>query len=229
MLDLPVSRPRAEIQPSPSPQPKKKKGKKSVRPNTTQERVVPWTKDEEEKIVQAWISASQDPIEGDSQTFGCFWEKICAMFYELTGSESRNPYQISSKWRNILLKSTEFGGIYHNLLNIRKSRSNDFDVIKAALDQFEKITPTRKAFPYVKPWPKLKNAPKWKEKMEGSSQSSGSKHSRNPDATNNAKADQFGEKFDRYVHVQKTKADMLNRVEQKMIETQSVIQTKTDM
>ena len=38
--------------------------------------------------------------------------------------------------------------------------------------------------------------------------------------------DQFGEKFDRYVHVQKTNAKMLSRVEQKTIETQSVIQTK---
>nr|KAJ0208573.1 hypothetical protein LSAT_V11C400180400 [Lactuca sativa] len=240
---------------------KRKKGKKSARPTTTQERL-PWTKGEEEKLVEVWISASQDPIEGDCQTYGCFWEKVRAVFYELMGSENRNPGQISSKWRDIRLKCTEFEEIYNNLLNIRKNGSKNFDVFKAALDQFEKITPTCKAFPY------LKDSPKWKEQTERSSQSSGSKHSRNPDATsqqlderthfeinnnsldleneqplhqpvgrNKAKKaastalrssviDQFGEKFDRYVHVQKTNAKMLSRVEQKTIETQSVIQTK---
>nr|KAJ0185954.1 hypothetical protein LSAT_V11C900482200 [Lactuca sativa] len=227
-------------------------GKKPARPNTTQERV-PWTKDEEEKLAEAWISVSQDLIEGDSQTFGWFWEKVCAVFYELKGSESRNLDQISSKWRDIRLKCTEFGGIYNNLLNIRKSGSNDFDVFKVALNQFEKTTATRKAF-------SLKDVPKWKEQTEGSSQSFGSKRSRNPDGTSqqsdnrthfdindephdledeqplpastalgSSVIDKFGEKFDCYVHVQETKAEMLSRVEQKMIETQSVIQTKTVM
>ncbi|XP_023746509.1 glutathione S-transferase T3-like [Lactuca sativa] len=155
-------------------------GKNTGRPNTTQERI-PWTKEEEEKLAEAWISASQDPIEGNSQAFGCFGEKVCAVFYELTGSESRNPDQINLKWRYIRLKCTEFGEIYNNLLNIRKSGANDCDVFKAGLDQFEKITPTRKAFPYVKHWLKLKDALKWKEQTEGSSQSSGSKRSRNSD------------------------------------------------
>nr|KAJ0204962.1 hypothetical protein LSAT_V11C500271300 [Lactuca sativa] len=161
--------------------------------------------------------------------------------------------------------------IYNNLLSIRKNGSNDFDVFKAALDQFERTTLTCNAFSYVKPWLKLKDALKWKEETEGSSQSSGSKRSRNPDGTsqqsdgrtrfdindkpldledeqplhrpvgrNKAKKaastasgssfmDQFGEKFDRYVHVQETKVEMLSREEQKMIETKSVIQTKTNM
>nr|KAJ0189023.1 hypothetical protein LSAT_V11C800426160 [Lactuca sativa] len=91
-------------------------------------------------------------------------------------SETRNVDQIT-------LEESEFGGIYNNLLNIRKSGSNDFDVFKATMDQFEKTTPTRKAFPYMKPWLKLKDALKWKEQTEGSSQSSGSKRSRNPDGT----------------------------------------------
>nr|KAJ0205308.1 hypothetical protein LSAT_V11C500235650 [Lactuca sativa] len=97
-------------------------------------------------------------MHGNSQTFGCFLEKVQAVFYELTGSEAEIPIKLAQS------------GIYNNLLNIRKSKSNDFDAFKAALDQFEKITPTRKAFPY-------------KEQMKGSSQSSGSKRSRNPNAT----------------------------------------------
>nr|KAJ0208944.1 hypothetical protein LSAT_V11C400205440 [Lactuca sativa] len=48
-------------------------------------------------------------------------------------------------------------------------------------------------------------------------------------ASRSSLMDQFGEKFDRYVYVQETKTEMLSRVEQKMIETQSVIQTKTNM
>nr|KAJ0216376.1 hypothetical protein LSAT_V11C300127950 [Lactuca sativa] len=229
-----------ETQPSPPPQPKKKKGKKTARPTTTQEKV-PWTKEEEE-------------------------------------NETRNADQITSKWRDIRLKCTEFGGIYSNLLNIRKSGSNDFDVFKAAMDQFEKTTPTRKAFPYMKQLLKLKDAPKWKEQTEGSSQSSGSKRSRNPEGTsqqsddrthidinddpidlendqplrrpvgrnkakkaastssNSSVMDMFGNKFDRYVQLQETKAEVMTRMEQKMIEAQTsfqeaqeTLQTKTGM
>nr|KAJ0220437.1 hypothetical protein LSAT_V11C200089060 [Lactuca sativa] len=167
-------------------------------------------------------------------------------------SETRNADQITSKWRDIRLKCTQFGGIYNNLLNIRKSGSNDFDVFKAAMEQFEKTTPTRKAFPYMKPWLKLKDAPKWKEQTEGTSnpdassqQSDGRTHIdinddlldlendqllRRPVGRNKAKKaassvmDMFGDKFDRYVQLQETKAEVMTRMEEKMIEAQSSFQ-----
>nr|KAJ0198844.1 hypothetical protein LSAT_V11C600302930 [Lactuca sativa] len=48
--------------------------------------------------------------------------------------------------------------------------------------------------------------------------------------------DMFGDKFDRYVQLQETKAEMMTRMEQKMIEAQTsfqeaqeTLQTKTDM
>nr|KAJ0228402.1 hypothetical protein LSAT_V11C100003210 [Lactuca sativa] len=48
--------------------------------------------------------------------------------------------------------------------------------------------------------------------------------------------DMFGDKFDRYVQLQETKAEVMTRMEQKMIEAQSsfqeaqkTLQTKTDM
>nr|KAJ0199238.1 hypothetical protein LSAT_V11C600337510 [Lactuca sativa] len=238
-----------ETQPSPPPQPKKKKGKKPTRPTTNQERV-PWTKEEEEKLAEAWVAASEDPIVGDSQTYGSFWEKVRAIFYELMESEARNADQITSKWRDIRLKCTDFGGIYNNLLNIRKSGSNDFDVFKAAMDQYEKTTPTRKAFPYMKSWLKLKDSPKWKEQTEGSSQSSdletdqplprpvGRNKAKKAASTssNSSVMDMFGDKFDRYVQLQETKAEVMTRMEQKMIEAQTsfqeaqeTLQTKTDM
>nr|KAJ0195852.1 hypothetical protein LSAT_V11C700386320 [Lactuca sativa] len=239
-----------ETQHSPPPQPKKKKGKKTVRPTTTQERV-PWTKEEEEKLVEAWVAASEDPIVGDSQPYGSFWKKVRAIFYELMESQTRNADQITSKWRDIRLKCTDFGGIYNNLLNIRKSGSNDFDVFKTAMDQFEKTTPTRKAFPYMKP------------NLDGTSQQSdGRTHIdinddpidlendqplRRPVGRNKAKKaastssnssvmDMFGDKFDRYVQLQETKAEVMTWMEQKMIEAQTsfqeaqeTLQTKTDM
>nr|KAJ0220944.1 hypothetical protein LSAT_V11C200054380 [Lactuca sativa] len=98
-------------------------------------------------------------------------------------SETRNADQITSKWRDIRLKCTKFRGIYNNLLNIHKSESNDFDVFKATMKQFEKTTSTHKAFPYMKPWLKLKDDPKWKEQTKGTSQSFSSKRSRNLDET----------------------------------------------
>nr|KAJ0219705.1 hypothetical protein LSAT_V11C200086000 [Lactuca sativa] len=245
-----------ETQPSPPPQPKKKKGKKPARPTTNQERV-PWTKEEEEKLAEAWVAASEDPIVGDSQTYESFWEKVRAIFYELMESQARNADQITSKWRDIRLKCTDFGGIYNNLLNIRKNGSNDFDVFKAAMDQYEKTTPTRKAFPYMKPWLKLKDSPKWKEQTEGSSQSSDSKRSRNPDGTFqqsdgrthidinddpiDLETDQplprpVGRNKAKKNGLQETKAEVMTRMEQKMIEAQTsfqeaqeTLQTKTDM
>nr|KAJ0222439.1 hypothetical protein LSAT_V11C200073710 [Lactuca sativa] len=135
---------------------------------TSQERV-PCTKEEEEKLADAWVSAFQYPVEGDNKTFNCFWEKVRSVFCALTGSESRNLDQISSKWRDIRLKCIEFGGVYNNLQNIRKSWSNDFDVFNTGLDQFEKTTSTRKTFSY--------------QTEEASQTSLVSKCSRNLDAT----------------------------------------------
>nr|KAJ0209249.1 hypothetical protein LSAT_V11C400219270 [Lactuca sativa] len=171
-------------------------GKKPARPTTTQERV-PWTK-EEEKLAEAWVAASEDPIIGDSQPYGSFWKKLME-------SETRNADQIMSKWRDIRLKCTEFGGIYNNLLNIRKSGSNNFNILK-----------TTNLF--VGPLEEIK------QKKAASTSS------------NSSVMDIFGNKFDRYVQLQETKADVMTRMEQKMIEAQSsfqeaqeTLQTKTDM
>nr|KAJ0227805.1 hypothetical protein LSAT_V11C100048640 [Lactuca sativa] len=153
--------------------------------------------------------------------------------------------------RDLRLKCIEFGGVYNNHKNLHKNGSSDFDVFKAALYEFEKTTPTCKAFPYVKPWLKLKDPQKWKKQTEGTSQtSSGSKRSRNPYATsqqsdgqthidinddpidleneqslrrlvgrNKAKKKKV-DKYNRYVQIQETKAEMMSQVEHKMIEAQ---------
>nr|KAJ0225627.1 hypothetical protein LSAT_V11C100013170 [Lactuca sativa] len=105
-------------------------------------------------------------------------------------SETRNADQITSKLRDIRLKCIEFGGIYNNLLNIRKSGLHDFDVFKAAMEQFEKTTSTRKAFPYMKPTAK-KAASIF---------------------SNSSVMDMFDDKFDRYVQLQETKAEVMTRM-----------------
>nr|KAJ0188366.1 hypothetical protein LSAT_V11C900497270 [Lactuca sativa] len=136
--------------------------------------MVPWRKEEEEKLSKVWVLTSQYLTEWDSQTFNCLWEKVGSALYALMGSESGNPDQISSKLRDLRLKRTEFGRIYNNLKNLQKSKSNDFD----------KTTLTHEVFPYVKSWLKVKDAPKWKELTEGISQiSSNSNRSINYDVT----------------------------------------------
>nr|KAJ0217880.1 hypothetical protein LSAT_V11C300116910 [Lactuca sativa] len=130
---------------------------------------------------------------------------VQTIFYALTGSESQNPDQISSKWRNIRLKCMKFGGIYNNLQNILKNESNHFDVFKAALDQLEKTMLTRKAFSYQ---PLRRLVERNKAKKLGST------------STRSSVMDHFGEKFDRYVQVQENKGEIMSRVK-KMIEAQT--------
>nr|KAJ0197335.1 hypothetical protein LSAT_V11C700372060 [Lactuca sativa] len=228
----------------------KKEKRKKIGPTHHHPRKGPIDKKTKKKM-----SASQDPIVGDSQPYKSFWEKVRAIFYELMKSETRNAYQITSNWRDIRLKCTEFGGIYNNLLNIRKSGSNDFDVFKVAMDQFEKTTPTRKAFPYMKSWLKLKDAPKWKDQTEETSESSGSKRSKKPDGTSQQSDDRThidinDDQLDleneqplrwpvernkakkRLQHlralVQKPKAEVMTRMEQRIIEAQASFQETQD-
>ncbi|KAI3791713.1 hypothetical protein L2E82_05574 [Cichorium intybus] len=47
-----------------------------------------WTKDEELNLVKACISASVDPIVGDSKTLDTFWNKVQAFFYEFMGEKN---------------------------------------------------------------------------------------------------------------------------------------------
>ena len=73
------------------------------------------------------------------------------------GSGCQNRDQISSNWHDLRLKYTEFGKIYNNTTNLYKIRSNNFDVLSVAMEQYEKTT-THKYFSYMKLWLKLKDA-----------------------------------------------------------------------
>ena len=57
------------------------------------------------------------------------------MFYEIMGSETRNPEQIISKWHDLTLKCPEFGDIYNNVNNLHQSGSSDFNAFRAALNK----------------------------------------------------------------------------------------------
>ncbi|KAI3709706.1 hypothetical protein L2E82_39472 [Cichorium intybus] len=149
----------------------RKKGKKPVG-----EKQINWSIEEELNLMKAYISISVDPIVGDSQTQDTFWSKVQAIFYDLMGEKTRNMDKITGKFREMRLKLNQFNGIYNDLKNVRKSWSSDFEDFNAALQQYEKTTPTRKAIPYIQAWTELKKQPKWL--LVEDSQSSGTKRSR---------------------------------------------------
>nr|KAJ0203761.1 hypothetical protein LSAT_V11C500279720 [Lactuca sativa] len=84
---------------------------------------------------------SGSPIQ-QMQLFQQQFQSVRNMFYDLMGCESQNLNQVCSKWHDLRLKCIECSKIY-NLNNLHKSKSSDFNVFKATLDQYEKIMVTQ--------------------------------------------------------------------------------------
>nr|KAJ0195571.1 hypothetical protein LSAT_V11C700344000 [Lactuca sativa] len=73
---------------------KEKRKKKPVRPNTAQERIL-WKKEEEEKLVEACVAASENPIVGDNAPK---WKEQTEGTSQSSGSKrSRNPNATSQQ------------------------------------------------------------------------------------------------------------------------------------
>ncbi|XP_052621241.1 uncharacterized protein LOC128127045 [Lactuca sativa] len=120
-----------------------------------------WNEEEEEALAKAWIFISCDSRRGNAQTGESFWNRFLDHFHALLGRKTDRSYDaVNGKWRDFRAICTKFHGIFENLKNMRKSGSNDFNILSTACYQF-KVTNNGKPFGHQKAWEVCRHGPKW--------------------------------------------------------------------
>ncbi|XP_048622857.1 glutathione S-transferase T3-like [Brassica napus] len=98
-----------------------------------------WTPKEDIILIGAWLNTSKDPIVGNEQKAGKFWQRIVQYYNcspQLVGTIPRELGQCKQRWARINDLVCKFSGCYEMALREQRSGQNDNDVMKAALDIF---------------------------------------------------------------------------------------------
>uniref|UniRef100_A0A7N0TRE8 No apical meristem-associated C-terminal domain-containing protein n=1 Tax=Kalanchoe fedtschenkoi TaxID=63787 RepID=A0A7N0TRE8_KALFE len=118
----------------------------SVSQQVKNSRPIKWSAEEEEMLISAWITISNDSAVGNSQTRGSFWARVAGYFntYRKTKFE-REESQLKSHYYLMMPQVNEF---------------NDNQIIEAAR-LIWKNAHKKKEFPYTHVWEMVKDEPKW--------------------------------------------------------------------
>uniref|UniRef100_A0A7N0TKP9 No apical meristem-associated C-terminal domain-containing protein n=1 Tax=Kalanchoe fedtschenkoi TaxID=63787 RepID=A0A7N0TKP9_KALFE len=104
-----------------------------------------WSAEEEEMLISAWITISNDSAVGNSQTRGSFWAQ-----------ES----QLKSHYYLMMPQANEFNGYYNQIVSDHHSGWSDNQIIEAAR-LIWKNAHKKKEFTYTHVWEMVKDEPKW--------------------------------------------------------------------
>ncbi|CAL4893777.1 unnamed protein product [Urochloa decumbens] len=135
----------------------------SVR-STTTKRSKNFSNDEDKMLVSAWLNTSLDPIQGNEQPYGTYWERIHAYFHEhKTFASDRNPNSLMHRWGDIQKGTNKFVACMDDVERRRPSGMTDRDKIVEACAIFEGTGSDKKKFGFLHCWPLLQHAPKWND------------------------------------------------------------------
>ncbi|XP_023728874.1 uncharacterized protein LOC111876547 [Lactuca sativa] len=133
-----------------------------------------------------------------------FWDVVIIKFRTILnkGDTYRNNDMLSDKWTQISRKCTKFNSIYNKLSSQRQSGANDFDVFRAAREEYH--MQMGHVFEYEKVWELVRKDPKWmKTPISSKQQSKRSRGSGSVDVSDghtnidfNADTDEIPDEFD---------------------------------
>uniref|UniRef100_A0A7N0U2X0 No apical meristem-associated C-terminal domain-containing protein n=1 Tax=Kalanchoe fedtschenkoi TaxID=63787 RepID=A0A7N0U2X0_KALFE len=163
-----------------------------VPPTVTQEkssRSVKWTAEEEEMLISAWLTISNDSVIGNVQTRGSFWGRVTDYFntYRKTKIE-REESQIKPHYYFLMPQVNEFNGYYNQIVSDHHSGWSDNQIIEAARLNW-KNAHKKKEFPYMHIWEMVKDEPKWAAQIEAQNASKKAKTSESGAYTSSSNRD----------------------------------------
>ena len=118
-----------------------------------------WMPEHDVFIVQAYISVSEDPIQGADQQASTFWKKVHDAFATMSGT-MRTPEACRSRYAKIQRLCVKFNAMYLMVKGTGKSGWNEDMYIENATKMHNERYP-RDPFTYRKCWEVLHMYPKW--------------------------------------------------------------------
>ncbi|XP_013594412.1 PREDICTED: glutathione S-transferase T3-like [Brassica oleracea var. oleracea] len=131
-----------------------------------------WSPTDDVVLISAWLNTSKDPVVGNEQKAGAFWQRISAYFEaspKVERGEKREPVQCKQRWQKLNDLVCKFCGSYEAATRQNTSGQSESDV-KMAHEIFYNYH--KKKFNLHHAWEELRHDQKWCEfattKMEGS-------------------------------------------------------------
>ncbi|XP_024004131.1 glutathione S-transferase T3-like [Eutrema salsugineum] len=123
-----------------------------------------WSPADDTLLISAWLNTSKDPVIGNEQKLGAFWDRI-ATYYAAshTSGDVRGPGQCKKRWHKINDLVCKFVGAYDTATRAKGSGHNETDVLKQAHAIFYKDH--NKKFILEHCWKELRNDQKWCETL----------------------------------------------------------------
>lgn len=121
-----------------------------------------WTPQEDKILIGAWLNTSKDPVVGNEQRAGKFWQRIIEYYNaspQLVGTIPREIIPAKKRWGRINDQVSKFVGCYDHAMREQRSGQNDDDLMKAALDYF--FNDQGHKFGLEHAWRELRHDQKW--------------------------------------------------------------------
>ncbi|XP_062213180.1 glutathione S-transferase T3-like [Phragmites australis] len=111
-------------------------------------------------LVSSWLNMSMDPVVGNNQSLGAFWQRIETYFHDNKDFPStRNKKSLQGRWTFINGMVQKFCTHYARALHSRRSGMIEGESIVEACKMFQAVE--HKEFTLLPCWRELRHHPKW--------------------------------------------------------------------
>ena len=126
-----------------------------------------FSSEEERQLCRSFLHVSQDPIAGNGQRAGAFWDRIARHYqdHKPQGREDRPARSLETKWGVIKHDVSKFVAVHSQVLNLKESGTSLEDVLQRALELYRVKHPKQQGFLYIHCWTILKDIPRWFESV----------------------------------------------------------------
>ena len=113
-----------------------------------------FSSEEEQQLCRSFLHVSQDPIAGNGQRAGAFWDRIARHYQEHKpqGREDRPAWSLETKWGAIKHDVAKFVAVHSQVLNLKESGTSLEDVLQRALELYRVKHPQQQGFLYIYCW-----------------------------------------------------------------------------
>ncbi|KAL6840948.1 hypothetical protein ACP4OV_012778 [Aristida adscensionis] len=134
---------------------------------TRTEKRLSWTKEEDLRLVSAWLNNSNDPIQSNYKKNDQYWNGVAAVYNSTTPkNRARLVKQIKDRFARIKKRVAWFCGSWKEANALWASGESDVDLMERALKTYEEEHKKDGPFMFKHCWDVLRKEPKWDAYLE---------------------------------------------------------------
>ncbi|XP_051181037.1 uncharacterized protein [Lolium perenne] len=131
------------------------------------EKRLTWTKEEDLRLVSAWLNNSNDPIQSNYKKNEQYWKEVAAVYNSTTPkNRARLVKQVKDRFGRIKKKVAWFCASWKEANALYASGESDVDLKKRAMQTYEEDHKEDGPFMFEHCWEFLKKQPKWDAYLE---------------------------------------------------------------